>query len=70
MKNLIKIKNNLIIGIILSFLLISCEDNNTYHELSFDLKLTEDGRGYHHLTLDRNNWQTLHRVTGSIRDVG
>ena len=44
MKNLIKIKNNLIIGIILSFLLISCEDNNTYHELSFDLKLTEDGR--------------------------
>ena len=70
MKNLIKIKNNLIIGIILSFLLISCEDNNTYHELSFDLKLTEDGRGYHHLTLDRNNWQTLHRVTGSIRDEG
>ena len=70
MKNLIKIKNNLIIGIILSFLLISCEDNNTHHELSFDLKLTEDGRGYHHLTLDRNNWQTLHRVTGSIRDEG
>ena len=70
MKNLIKIKNNLLIGIILSFLLISCEDNNTYHELSFDTRLTEDGRGYHHLTLDRNNWQTLHKVTGSIRDEG
>jgi hypothetical protein len=70
MKNLIKIKNNLIIGIILSFLLISCEDTNTYHELSFDLKLTEDGRGYHHLKLDRNNWQTLHRVSGLIRDEG
>jgi len=70
MKNLIKIKNNLIIGIILSFLLISCEDNNNHHELSFDLRLTEDGRGYHHLTLDKNNWQTLHKVTGSIRDEG
>ena len=71
MKNLIKIKNNLIIGIILSFLLISCEDNNnSYHELSFDTKLTEDGRGYHHLKLDRNNWQTLHKVTASIRDEG
>ena len=64
MKKLIKIKNNLILGIILSFLLISCEDNNTHHELSFDLRLTEDGRGYHHLTLDKNNWQTLHRVSG------
>ena len=70
MKNLIKIKNNLIIGIILSFLLISCEDNNNHHELSFDLRLTEDGRGYHHLTLDKNNWQTLHKVTGLIRDEG
>ena len=70
MKKLIKIKNNLILGIILSFLLISCEDNNTHHELSFDLRLTEDGRGYHHLTLDKNNWQTLHRVSGLIRDEG
>ena len=70
MKNLIKIKNNLIIGIILSFLLISCEDNNNHHELSFDLRLTEDGRGYHHLKLDENNWQTLHRVSGLIRDEG
>ena len=70
MKNLIKIKNNLIIGIILSFLLISCEDNNNHHELSFDLRLTEDGRGYHHLKLDKNNWQTLHRVSGLIQDEG
>ena len=70
MKKLIKIKNNLILGIILSFLLISCEDNNTYHELSFDLRLTEDGRGYHHLKLDKNNWQTLHRVSGLIQDEG
>ena len=61
MKSHSKIKNNLIVGIILSFLLISCEDNSTHHELSFDLQLKEDGRGYHHLTLDRDNWQTLHK---------
>ena len=70
MKSHSKIKNNLIVGIILSFLLISCEDNSTHHELSFDLQLKEDGRGYHHLTLDRDNWQTLHKITGSIRDEG
>ena len=56
---------------LVSFLLISCEDNNTsYHELSFDTRLTEDGRGYHHLTLNTDSWQTLHRITGSIRDEG
>tara|TARA_R110002012_G_scaffold3959_1_gene18307 strand:+ start:868 stop:1395 length:528 start_codon:yes stop_codon:yes gene_type:complete len=59
-----------VITALVSLIVISCEDNNTHHELSFDLKLTEDGRGYHHLTLDRDNWQTLHKVTGSIRDEG
>ena len=56
--------------VLVGLLLISCEDNKTYHELSFDTRLTEDGRGYHHLKLDRNNWQTLHKVTASIRDEG
>ena len=62
----------IVITTLVSLIIISCEDNHVdnHHELSFDLKLTEDGRGYHHLTLDRNNWQTLHRVTGSIRDEG
>jgi len=40
------------------------------HELSFDTRLTEDGRGYHHLTLNTDSWQTLHRITGSIREEG
>ena len=48
--------------VLVGLLLISCEDNKTYHELSFDTRLTEDGRGYHHLKLDRNNWQTLRQI--------
>ena len=34
-----------VITALVSLIVISCEDNNTHHELSFDLKLTEDGRG-------------------------
>ena len=29
------------------------------------MRLHIDGNGYYHLTMDRNNWQTLHRVSGS-----
>ena len=59
-----------VITALISLIVISCDDNNNHHELSFDLRLTEDGRGYHHLKLDENNWQTLHRVSGLIRDEG
>ena len=30
------------------------------------MRLPIDGNGYYHLTMDRDNWQTLHRVSGSI----
>ena len=59
-----------VVTALVGLVLISCEDSKTYHELIFDTRLTEDGRGYHHLKLDRNNWQTLHKITGSIRDEG
>jgi hypothetical protein len=59
-----------VITALVSLIVISCEDNNNHHELSFDLRLKEDGRGYHHLKLDESNWQTLHRVSGLIRDEG
>ena len=59
-----------VITALISLIVISCEDNNNHHELSFDLRLKEDGRGYHHLKLDESNWQTLHRVSGLIRDEG
>ena len=54
----------------LSSIFISCEDvkNNRDFELSFDLRLHQDENGFYHLTIDRNNWQTLHRVTGTIPD--
>ena len=57
------------ITLLISFLLISCESptsSDEFADLSFDMKLSKDSNGYYHLTLDRNNWQTLHRVSGSI----
>jgi len=58
-----------IITIIVSFLFISCEDNPEFiYEINFDMRLSKDDNGYYHLTMDKNNWQTLHRVTGSIKN--
>ncbi len=57
------------ITVLVSLLFISCESptsSDEFADLSFDMKLTQDTNGYYHLTLDRNNWQTLHRVSGSI----
>lgn len=70
MKTSIKTVTTLLL-ILLSGLFISCEDtqNDRNVELSFDLRLPQDENGFYHLTIDRNNWQTLHRVTGSIKDV-
>jgi hypothetical protein len=45
---------------------ISSEDEAT---LSFDMRLNKDSNGYYHLTLG-DTWQTLHRVSGSIRNEG
>ena len=58
-----------IITILVSILLTSCESPTSSKELAdltFDMRLTQDTNGYYHLTLDRNKWQTLHRVSGSI----
>ena len=57
------------ITVLVSLLFISCESptsSDEFADLSFDMRLTQDTNGYYHLTLDRNNWQTLHRVSGSI----
>jgi hypothetical protein len=67
----IKLIKNILIGISVLFL-IGCED--TYEEykqeatLTFDMRLPEDVNGYYHLKLNRNKWQTLHRISGSIRE--
>lgn len=58
-----------IITLLVSILLTSCESptsSKEFADLTFDMRLTQDANGYYHLTLDRNKWQTLHRVSGSI----
>jgi len=70
MKSLLKIGTKL--SVIFSLLLlVSCEDNtgeDRVASLSFDLRLPQDNNGYYHLKIDRFNWQTIHRVSGSVND--
>ena len=33
------------------------------------MRLNKDNNGYYHLTMDKNKWQTLHRVTGSVTNI-
>ena len=57
--------------IIISSLLISCEDTKEkFGELTFDMRLPQDNNGFYLLNIDRNNWQTLHRVSGKIETNG
>jgi len=55
----------------LLFLISSCSNDLEPVDwtLSFDTQLTKDSNGYYHLTVDRNNWQTLHRVTGQVETI-
>ena len=53
----------------------SCEDlsedeneNNESYTVEIDARLPVDNNGNYHLTLERNSWQTLHRVSGHIYD--
>lgn len=43
-------------------------DGNEYYNISFQVGLPVDNNGYYHLTLSRENWQTLHKVSGVITD--
>ena len=58
-----------IITILVSFLLISCEDklpSGGIFELEFDMRLSQDDNGYYHLPINTENWQTLHKVSGLV----
>jgi hypothetical protein len=33
------------------------------------MRLPIDSNGYYHLTIDRSNWQTLHRVSASVNNT-
>ena len=58
-------------AVIISTLFISCEDNSIDYQgqLTFDMRLPQDENGYYQLTINRNNWQTLHRVSAQISDA-
>jgi len=65
----------IVITTLVSLIVISCEsptssDSGEFADLAFDINLSKDSNGYYHLKLDRSNWQTLHRVTGSIVQDG
>ena len=54
-------------------LFIGCEGRPHYEDeycynISFQVGLPLDANGYYHLEMDRNNWQTLHRVSALITD--
>ena len=65
----------IVITTLVSLIVISCEsptssDSGEFADLAFDINLSKDSNGYYHLKLDRSNWQTLHRVSGSITQDG
>lgn len=63
----VKLIKNILIGSFL--LLVGCSNpvSSEYEAtLSFDMRLPKDSSGYYHMTIDDGNWQTLHRVSGSI----
>ena len=64
---MVKFLNSLVFVVLL---IISCEDssNGDYGTLNFDIQLDVDTNGFYHLPLDKNNWQTLHRVFATIKD--
>ena len=72
-KTLISIRNILIAG---SVFFIGCEDityegeGEPYIMLEWDARLPIDGNGYYHLEMDRDNHQTLHRLSGFVTDNG
>ena len=63
------VRNILIVG---SIFLIGCEDNlnEPFIMYEWDARLPMDENGYYHLEMDRNNHQTLHRLTGIVTDNG
>jgi hypothetical protein len=68
MKSLLRSKT--ILGIIASLILVSCDDNHTEQPInvSFDIRLPQDKNGFYHLNINKQSWQTLHRVSGLIQD--
>ena len=44
----------------------SSEDDTNNIIMTIEPRLDVDENGYYHLMIDRNNWQTIHRVSGHL----
>ena len=60
---------------LLLIILISCSslvsdepDDVNEFQVTLNPRLPEDSNGYYHLTINRNNWQTIHRIDGNVYD--
>jgi|TARA_Y100000361_G_scaffold122818_1_gene115228 hypothetical protein len=64
-RNLIK---NILTGI--SLFLIGCSNPTEPREfnIEWDMRLPQDENGYYHLTLNRDTWQTTHRVSAIVTE--
>ena len=49
-------------------IIIASEDISS-ETVSFNVRLPIDENGYYHLDMDESNWQTLHRVSGSVNTI-
>ena len=68
-----KMIKTLIIILVGFNLFIGCEDRSYYenescYNISFQVGLPLDVNGYYHLDINRDSWQTLHRVSAVITD--
>ena len=65
-----------VLSLLLSLVIFGCNGENslssdtTKYKVTVDVRLPVDTNGYYHLTIDRNKWQTLHRVSGTVSSDG
>ena len=65
-----------VLSLLLSLVIFGCDGENslssetTEYKVTVDVRLPVDTNGYYHLTLERDKWQTLHRVSGHVSSDG
>ena len=65
-----------VLSLLFSLVIFGCDgenslsSNTTEYKVTVDVRLPIDVNGYYHLTIDRDEWQTLHRVSGTVSSDG
>ena len=65
-----------VLSLLLSLVIFGCDGENslssetTEYKVTVDVRLPVDTNGYYHPTIDRDEWQTLHRVSGTVSSDG